>query len=280
MGVGLEKHRPVIVSANATYLYCVVRAPRRPAATKVPPGVPDGTAPDVVALAPSLWLVTSQVPLDVYGSPHLDARLRDLDWVSDAAVAHEAVVERFAAAPATTVVPMKLFTMFSSIDRAIEDVRGRRAALQRVLKRIAGCEEWGIRVTRSRSLPPPVEPGHGKTKRAAGTVQASSGVAFLTARKNARDAARQLRARALECADAAFKRLRRIARDARRREARSEPGTNPPILEAAFLVPAAARARFKAEARRLASACAAAGADMMLTGPWPAYNFVQEEART
>src|SRR5439155_1174601 len=100
-------------------------------------GVQDGTAPDVVALAPSLWLVTSQVPLDVYGSPHLDARLRDLDWVSDAAVAHEAVVERFAAAPAATVVPMKLFTMFSSIDRAIEDVRGRRAALQRVLKRIA-----------------------------------------------------------------------------------------------------------------------------------------------
>jgi hypothetical protein len=55
---------------------------------------------------------------------------------------------------------------------------------------------------------------------------------------------------------------------------------NPPILEAAFLVPASARARFKLEARRQAGACAAAGADMTLTGPWPAYSFVSAVART
>ena len=41
---------------------------------------------------------------------------------------------------------------------------------------------------------------------------------------------------------------------------------------------AAARARFKAEAKRQAALCASAGADMTLTGPWPAYNFIASEA--
>jgi hypothetical protein len=55
----------------------------------------------------------------------------------------------------------------------------------------------------------------------------------------------------------------------------------PPLLDAAFLVPTGKRARFQAAARRLAQACARAGADLTLTGPWPAYNFVQHagEAR-
>ena len=62
---------------------------------------------------------------------HLEARLRDLDWVSEIALAHEAVVEHFARARGAVVVPMKLFTMFSSMDKAIADVaagaRGDRA---------------------------------------------------------------------------------------------------------------------------------------------------------
>jgi hypothetical protein len=49
------------------------------------------------------------------------------------------------------------------------------------------------------------------------------------------------------------------------------------VLEAAFLVTAGARARFKAEARKQAAACAAAGAELTLSGPWPAYNFVASE---
>ena len=39
-------------------------------------------------------------------------------------------------------------------------------------------------------------------------------------------------------------------------------------------MPASGRARFKSEAKRQARAVAAAGADLTLTGPWPAYNFV------
>ncbi len=256
---------------TAVYLYCVVRAARKPSLGRVPSGLAGATRPEAPRLAGSLWLVTADVPLDVYGPQHLEARLRDLEWVSKTAIAHEAVVEHFARGRGAVVVPMKLFTMFSSMKKAIDEVGQGRATIERAMKHIAGSEEWGIRIARKPGAPPPGASGK--------TTRPTSGAAFLTARKEARDATGSLRMAALAAADAAFTRLGRHAKDARRRERRQEHGANPPVLEAAFLVTAGARARFKAEARRQAAACAAAGAELTLTGPWPAYNFVASEAR-
>jgi hypothetical protein len=42
-------------------------------------------------------------------------------------------------------------------------------------------------------------------------------------------------------------------------------------------VPVAQRARFRAAVKRLAAETQRAGAGTTLTGPWPAYNFVQTE---
>lgn len=256
---------------TAVYLYCVVRAARKPSLGRVPAGLAGAARPEAHRLAGSLWLMTADVPLAAYGPEHLEARLRDLEWVSETAIAHEAVVEHFARGRGAVVVPMTLFTMFSSTEKAIEEVGQGRATIERAMKHIAGSEEWGIRIARKPGATPPG--ASGKTSRP------TTGAAFLTARKEARDATSSVRMAALAAADAAFDRLGRHARDARRRERRQEPGANPPLLEAAFLVAAGARARFKAEARRQAAACAAAGAELTLTGPWPAYNFVASEAR-
>jgi hypothetical protein len=254
-----------MAKSTAAYLYCVVKSARRPAAARLPRGLAGATAPAAHEVGRALWLIAADVPLAEYGPGRLEPRLQDLDWVAGAAVAHEAVVEHFSRGTAATVIPAKLFTMFSSVDKAVDDVARRRAAIERVMKRIAGCEEWGVRVTR--------RPGV-----AAATVRqgSASGAAFLAARKAARDATADARAAAAAAAEKAFHSLARHARDARSRERRPEPGTNPPILEAAFLVTAAARPKFKAEARRQSAACAAAGADLTISGPWPAYNFVSD----
>ena len=106
-----------------------------------------------------------------------------------------------------------------------------------------------------------------------------SGVAFLRAKKEARDAARAALQAAVESAHHAFMTLASIARDARRRDDAPE-GATPPLLDAAFLVPATGRARFKAAARKLAATNAKAGAEMTLSGPWPSYNFVQADGRS
>jgi hypothetical protein len=186
--------------------------------------------------------------------------------VADVAVAHEAVVEHFAGRRQATVVPMQLFTMFSTLDRAIEETKSQRSALEPVLAHIAGCEEWGVRINRG-----PAAAG----ARTRAPTRAKSGAAFLAARKQARDEARAALRGAAETADHAYHALAVIARDARRRDDAPSGAVPPPLLDAAFLVPAARRARFKAAARRLAATAALTGADVTLTGPWPAYNFVQ-----
>jgi hypothetical protein len=254
-----------MAKSTATYLYCVVKSVRRPPAPSAT-GLAGASPAQAYEAGRGLWLIAAEVPLDEYGPGRLEPRLQNLDWVAAAAVAHEAVVEHFSRRSTVTVIPAKLFTMFSSVEKAIADVSRRRASLDRVIKRIAGCEEWGVRITRRPGLVTDRSDDSGSSP--------ASGTAFLTARKAARDAVSDARAAAAAAADEAFRALASRARDARSRERRPEPGSNPPILEGAFLVTTSARAKFKSEARRQSAACQGAGADLTLTGPWPAYNFV------
>jgi hypothetical protein len=255
----------------ATYVYCIVHAAASPKITRVPSGLPGATRPSIVPVARSLWLAVAEVPLDTYGAGPLETALRDMQWVADLAVAHEAVVEHFTRQPGAAVIPMKLFTMFSSVQRAIDQTRSRRGDIQAIMRRIAGCEEWGVRMTRTARVAPP---------RRAAVARPSSGAAFLAAKKEARDLARATVLTAAVAADRAFTTLAAIARDARRRDDAPEGAAAPPILDAAFLVPANCRVRFKAAARRLATDSAEAGTQITLSGPWPAYNFVEGGSRS
>jgi hypothetical protein len=211
-------------------------------------------------------VIVADVPLDTYGTKALEPALRDMNWVADVAMAHESVVEHFSRRRGSTVLPMKLFTMFSSVDRAIEETSSRSREIAAVVKRIAGCEEWGVRLTR---VPTPVA---GRPRSAS---RPDSGAAFLAAKKQTRDAERERLQAAAKTAETVYEALSAIARDARARGDVPAGAAAPPLLDAAFLVPGGHRARFKSAARRLAAASAAAGAELTITGPWPAYNFVQ-----
>ncbi len=259
---------------TAVYVYCLVAAARRPSTLRLPPGLSGGTRPVLTAAGDGLFIVTSDVPLDLYGPHVLERRLRNLDWVAETAVAHENLVERLARVKHVTVVPMKMFTMFSSIDKALEDIGARRTSIDAAVARVAGCEEWGLRITRSDGRGAQGEERGAKGDGRGAKGKPGSGAAFLIARKAARDEAQISRARSHAAAEAAFDDLERLARDVRRRRSEREPGSNPPVLEAAFLVASGRRERFNAVARRHARACASDGAELVVTGPWPAYNFV------
>lgn len=260
------------MDGTATYVYCIVHAAGAPRTARVPHGLPRATRPSIAAVTRSLSLVIATVPLETYGSGPLEAALQDMQWVADVAVAHEAVVEHFARQSGLTVIPMKLFTMFTSDARATEETRSRRRDLEAVASRIAGCEEWGVRITRRAPVAPPTRGGR--------DVKPPSGAAFLAAKKEARDAARAAVHAAAEAAQRTFATLSSIARDTRQRDDVPEGASAPPLLDAAFLVPATRRARFKAAVRKLAVTNTKAGVETMLSGPWPSYNFVQDEARS
>jgi hypothetical protein len=252
---------------TATYVYGVLRAARRVSPGRMPPGVPFATTPRLYPIARGRWILASSVPLDRYGPEALEPRLRDVAWVSEVAVGHEAVVGHCARMRGVTVVPMSLFTMFSSIERARAELLARRATIDDVIRRIAGCVEWGVRVTRTGRTAPSAG-----AARAAGSVRqrVGGGTAFLVARKAARDAGREAREETYDAAAEAFAALARLAKDARRRPS---PAGGAPLVDASFLVPRGRVQRFRTEARRQARLCAAAGAHMTLTGPWPAFTF-------
>jgi hypothetical protein len=253
---------------RATYVYCLAEARERPALAGVPPGVAGCGPPRCLAAGPGLWLIAADAPLPEYGSAAIEQGLADMDWVGERALEHEAVVEHFLGAG--SVIPMKLLTLFTSDERALADVEGRRAAIDGILQRIGGCREWGLRAF--------FDPRRAALARSepAGEPGETTGRAFLLRKQAERDAAK----RELEDVQAEKERLfaglSGHARAARARPPLRGQGPGRLVLDAAFLVPTAGAEAFQAEVRRRTAALAGAGYELVLSGPWPAYNFIEE----
>src|SRR5919108_6463778 len=172
-----------------TYLYCLVRASRKPTLRRVPGGLPGAGAPRVLDAGRDLWLVVADVSEREYNEPAITKGLRNLEWVSRRAVGHEAMVERFLSASA--VLPMQLFTIFTSDERALEYVRGERARIDRILKRIDGHVEWGLRLTwDEQAARAAVEKAHRRRD------NGDSGAAYLARKRDLLDVSRARRAEA------------------------------------------------------------------------------------
>lgn len=227
--------------------------------------------PRLLDLGDERWLVVADAPLDRYGEDTINRGLSDLDWVSRAAVAHEGVIESFIAAPA--VLPMKLFTIFASDDRARDHMRGDARRIDALIRRVANHHEWGVRVVLDRDSLARA----GQARRPSKRPGAPSGRGFLAAKKAQRDASAELARHAQEAVADLYDRLAERAGRSKRRAASELPvQSGPLLLDAAFLVPVNKAARFRAAVRREARALGRHGYQVTLTGPWPPYTFVQD----
>jgi len=256
---------------RATYVYCLIVASRRPRLTRVPAG-PPGTGPvRLLDVGPQRYLAVADAPLSRYGEAAIRRGLGDLDWVSRAAVAHESVVEAFIGA--TAVLPMKLFTLFTSDERALAHMRHDQRRIEGLVRRLADHVEWGVRVV----LNPAGRDGKAKTR--ADVTQSRpgrAGIAYLNAKRAQRDAARKRAGHARATAAALYRKLSRRSRAAKRRAPGELPAHGGPLLlDAAFLVPRAESRAFSAAARREQRELGRHGYGLTLTGPWPPYSFVQ-----
>ena len=254
---------------KVTYLYCVVAADRRPRLLRVPPGVPGAGAVRLLEVERGLFIAVADLPLDRYSEAAINTGLANLDWVSRVAVAHELVVESFIAS--TAVLPMKLFTIFTTDERALAHVRAQRARIASLVKRVANHQEWGVRVILDRALAAAALP-----KKAA-SAKTGTGVSYLAQKKAHRDASKELASRARETVAGLFDRLAARSGDAKRRAASELPVEGGPLLlDAAFLVPRARAASFKTLTARESRSLARQGYGLTVSGPWPPYTFVQD----
>jgi len=252
------------VSSTLSYVFCLVRSARRPRLRGITDGMPGGSGLRAIEVGDNLWAIVQTVPESQYGEGALARGLQDLEWVGPRAIAHERVIESFLSAPA--LLPMQLFTLFTSDERVSEHVRSDRARITRILTRVEKKVEWGVRLTFNEK----------SAREQASKKSVRSGTEFLSRKRDILDVNRTRLVAARKTADGVFKSMTQQAAASQRRTSleRAAPGSRL-LLDAAFLVGADKSRAFKSAIRQQARALRGTGVDVSLTGPWPAYNFIQ-----
>jgi len=227
-------------------------------------GMPGGRDLRALDVGAPLWAIVQSVPDAEYTEAALAKGLQDLDWVGARAIAHERVVESFLSARA--LLPMQLFTLFTSDDRVLQHVRADAARIRRTLKRVERKLEWGLRLTFDE-----------KAAHAAVSKQpVRSGAEFLARKRDVLAISRTRLRDAQAAANRVYRATSRLAAAAQRRTSleRAAPGSRL-LLDAAYLVAVAKTRAFRSAIRQQMRDLRAAGLTMSLTGPWPPYNFIR-----
>jgi hypothetical protein len=213
----------------------------------------------LLQIDPGIWAVVADAPLERFTGDELRKELEDVEAISRHALAHASVVEfLFRSAP---VIPLKMFTLFSSDAVAESQLQRRRGGLRRMLTGLRGLEEWGVRIV-------------------AGEVEAESARALASGRDYLQ-VKKRLHAQAaappraiVRAVNGALASLGRAAAKSKR-EAFPPPGRGRPyVAGASFLVKTARRAAWKKQIAQTTASLAKDGHRLEMSGPWPPYHFV------
>lgn len=259
------------------YLYCVIQADDGVDLSPAPAGV-DGTHPVEVLRHGSLGAVVSLVPLSEFGEESLRQSLEDLAWLEEKARIHEAVLDQVRMA--TTVIPMRLCTIYATEESLRGWIARERRALGEALALLAGKTEWGVKLFATpgdlTALAEQRSPEAAELARQ--LSQASPGEAYLLRRRLddlVRSQADELIA---ERCEAAHRRFAAAAAEAllnplQPREVTGHGGEM--VLNGVYLVQDSATEGFHSEVEAVREEYAELGLEVDLTGPWPPYNFVK-----
>jgi hypothetical protein len=257
------------------YMYGIV-----PAGAPIPPpelrGLEDG--PVRLLEVGAVAAIVSEVPAGDYEDDALNARLEDLEWIGERGLAHERVLDWFIGrAP---VLPLSLFSLHRDERRATERIEGESESFVRILRRLAGGKEWGIKLWRRDAEASAGIDEHSPSLQALGrTIDAAPpGKRFLLEKKREAMRAEELRAASKRVAHEAFSELSEVAQAA---VSAPLPPASPEgkalLLHAAFLVSDDDFESFQRVAGDLAGRYSRAGFEIELTGPWPPYHFTTDE---
>jgi Gas vesicle synthesis protein GvpL/GvpF len=215
-----------------------------------------------------LAAVVGEVPLAEYGEERLREHLADMAWVERSARRHEEVLEAIAAR--ATVIPMRMCTVYEHEHGPRELLRREMQAMRDALAYLEGKSEWGVKLF----CDPAALAAGGIEPQAA---RGGSGAEYMQQRLREREERLTATRRVEEAAARVHGSLCTVASDAmlappQRREVSGRKEDM--VLNGVYLVPHRAQAEFHAQAQALTEELAGLGLELVLTGPWPAYNFV------
>jgi hypothetical protein len=261
-------------SGDVLWTYCVLRE-----SEPVPDDL-EGIAPSAPVervAAGDLAALVSRVPCAEFGAEPLRENLNDLAWLERVARSHEAVLDHVLGS--TTIVPLRLCTIYESEASVRRMLEREQATLIEALDVLAGRQEWGVKLLLDREM---LEREARARSPEAATLEdeagsRSAGGAYMLGRRlerHVREVADSLAAEVAEDVHAHMQdwAIDAVTRPPQNRDLSGHEGEM--LLNGSYLVEdhrADALAELAAE---LEERHRELGAHIELTGPWPPYNFV------
>jgi hypothetical protein len=190
-------------------------------------------------------------------SAALERNMENLEWLALHGVRHQQAVAEVTAQ--TVIIPARFGTIFSGEPALVKDVQSRKAALSTVFTRVAGADEWGVKVFAENSAP------------AAPVTQARSGKEYL--QQKAERIKKRPERNDQELGELATA-LGKIATDSA--PSGKVSGAQPSLLwQATFLVPRAKRKLWDEALKKFVERWEGQRR-IEVNGPWPPYSFVSD----
>ncbi len=225
----------------------------------------------------AIQAVVSQVSLKEFGEEPLKANLNNPTWLESRVRAHQSMLDTVAAD--RTLIPMKFCTIYRSEGRVQEMLADYYDDFVAALGRLAGRQEWGVKVYLDRDA---LERRVEETSERVGALKAelagkASGKAYFAKKKLGETLAAEVEQLSDECAQKSHDRLAGCAEEARVNPLQSKEITGRKeemVLNGVYLVDKGRVEAFRAELESLEKDYGHLGLDYELTGPWLPYNFV------
>lgn len=263
-------------AGEAVYLYAIARGLDRTGLGEVA-GI--AGAPVRTVAAGDLTALVSTVRLADYGEEGLRANLEDLTFLEATARAHHHVVDL--AARAAPTVPVRIATIYRDDGRVARILRDEHRQFSRILDRVTGRSEWGVKAYAGEPAGEPAEPAEDEEEPAPAAGGKGAGTAYLMRRRAQRDRRRDGERRLVAQAQAIHAELADHAVASRRHRPQDpklsgHPGT--PILNMAYLLDDEQVAGFREVTRSIDERLP--GVTVEVTGPWPPYSFIDTASGT
>ena len=244
-------------------------------------GAPSGLddVPVGVSRVGGVGALVSRLPREAYAAAEVERKSGDVAWLSPRAMAHDRVLTW--AQEHGGVIPLPMFSLWGSDEALSGALTSRARELLRLFERVAGADEFGVRVYRLDAVMleglDELDPEIARLRHEANA--APPGQRYLIERKIADQGKLALRSASHRLAKQVFDALRPLARDALARPlvpdaARATEATL--VLNGAFLVDRKRLDEFRAAVGEHVRQYQPRGLTFDFTGPWPPYNFVAE----
>lgn len=192
-------------------------------------------------------------------------------------VSHERVVAWFV--DHAQIVPVPLFTLYSSEEALRAEVANRSEAIVSRMKRLAGLREWDLKIA---YRPAEVEAHAAELSPEIATLDrqiavAAPGRRFLLEKKRSDMLKSEVTRAASRAANDLIDLVRPHVRDVKLAPLAAEAGDLPVITNAALLVAADAEQSVRDLVRARADDLRAHGIEVIYSGPWAPYRFVDSD---